>query len=674
MLRCLYIFFILYLIIPQQSRAQNCTTLGQNPGTAFPVCGTTVFNQNTVPICGGTSLYVPGCSGGRDNYIDKNPFWYKFTCYQSGTLGFLITPTNPGDDYDWMLYDITGRRPEEVYTNRSLIVTGNWAGTFGATGTTAGGVNYIQCGSDPAANLPSFAAMPNITEGRQYLLLVSHFTDTQSGYSLSFGGGTASITDPKEPKLDNATASCDATVLNVTLNKKMKCSSLTGTGSVEFTISPAIATVVSASGIGCNSSFDMEAVSLTLNNPLPPGNYFIHIRNGADANTLLDNCERMIPVGDSIPLTILPLQPTPMDSLTKPGCAVQTLELVFSKGIRCNSIDPAGRDFSVTGTYPVTVTAASGDCVNGITNRIYVQLSAPLQTQGNFSINLQVGHDGNSIIDECGQETPAGAALPFSVKDTVNADFGYRISLGCTYDTVHYSHTQQNGINQWLWNFDNQQFSTAQNPVIVYDVFGMKQATLIVTNGFCSDTATREVFLRNTLVAAFDATRLVCPGDPAVFRDVSIGDIRKWSWDFGNGNTSVVKVPPVQTYPTTRSDYTVPIRLEVENDIGCKDTIVQNITILWNCYIAVPSAFTPNRDGLNDFLYPLNAYKATKLQFSVYNRFGQRVFFTSDWTKKWDGSFKGQPADPGTYVWVLSYTNNETQQKVDQKGYSVLIR
>jgi gliding motility-associated-like protein len=202
----------------------------------------------------------------------------------------------------------------------------------------------------------------------------------------------------------------------------------------------------------------------------------------------------------------------------------------------------------------------------------------------------------------------------------------------------------------------------------------MKQTTLIVTNGFCSDTTTREVFLRNTLVAAFDATRLVCPGDPAVFRDVSIGDIRKWSWDFGNGNTSVVKAPPVQSYPTTRSDYTVPIRLEVENDIGCKDTIVQNITILWNCYIAVPSAFTPNRDGLNDFLYPLNAYKATKLQFSVYNRFGQRVFFTSDWTKKWDGSFKGQPADTGTYVWVLSYTNNETQQKVDQKGYTVLIR
>jgi gliding motility-associated-like protein len=617
---------------------------------------------------------VPGCSGGIDDYIDKNPFWYKFTCYQSGTLGFLITPNNPDDDYDWQLYDITGRRPEEVFTNRSLVVTGNWAGTFGATGAAAGGVNYIQCSSNPADNLPSFAAMPNITQGRQYLLMVSHFTNTQSGYSLSFGGGTASITDPKDPKLNNATASCDATLLNVTLNKKMKCSSLTTSGSVEFTISPAIATVVSASGIGCNSSFDMEAVSLTLNNPLPPGNYFIHIRNGSDANTLLDNCERMIPVGDSIPLTILPLLPTPMDSLTKPGCAAQTLELVFSKGIRCSSIDPDGRDFSVTGTYPVTVTSASGDCVNGLTNKIYVQLSAPLQTLGNFRINLQAGHDGNSIIDECGQETPVGSSLPFSVKDTVNADFGYRISLGCNYDTVHYSHTQQNGINQWLWNFDNQQFSTAQNPVIIYDVFGMKQTTLIVTNGFCSDTTTRDVFLRNTLVAAFDATGLVCPGDPAVFRDVSIGDIRKWSWDFGNGNTSVVKAPPVQSYPTTRGDYQVPIRLEVENDIGCKDTIVQNITILWNCYIAVPSAFTPNRDGLNDFLYPLNAYKATKLQFSVYNRFGQRVFFTSDWTKKWDGSFKGQPADPGTYVWVLSYTNNETQQKVDQKGYSVLIR
>ncbi|HYH16280.1 MAG TPA: hypothetical protein VD794_13720, partial [Flavisolibacter sp.] len=54
------IFFLQALVVS----AQICTTLGQNPSTAFPVCGTTTFQQNTVPICGGTPLIVPGCDNG----------------------------------------------------------------------------------------------------------------------------------------------------------------------------------------------------------------------------------------------------------------------------------------------------------------------------------------------------------------------------------------------------------------------------------------------------------------------------------------------------------------------------------------------------------------------------------------------------------------------------------
>src|SRR5574337_510434 len=87
---------------------QSCTTPGQTPSTAFPVCGTSLFHQYNVPICVTHSLTVPGCTNSNSNasYQDKNPFWYKFTCYQSGTLGFLISPFDHGDDYDWQLYDI----------------------------------------------------------------------------------------------------------------------------------------------------------------------------------------------------------------------------------------------------------------------------------------------------------------------------------------------------------------------------------------------------------------------------------------------------------------------------------------------------------------------------------------------------------------------------------------
>lgn len=675
MLRCLFICFIFLSMFSGRAFSQ-CTTLGQNPETAFPVCGTTSFSQTTVPICSTNDLVVPGCSGDGADYENKNPFWYKFTCYGSGTLGFVITPNDDNNDYDWQLYDITGHSPSEVYTNSTLVVTGNWSGSYGPTGTSNSGVNFIQCASSPTANMPTFAKMPNIIVGHEYLLLISHFTDNQSGYSLTFGGGTGSITDPTLPELKNAVSPCDGSEIIVELNKKMKCNSVSNG---EFVIEPALATVTGISGIGCSSSFDLQSVRLNLSNPLPPGTYQVKIKNGIDGNTLLDYCDHTIPENDFVELVILPIAPTPMDSLTPPACAPQSLELVFDRQIRCASIAPNGSDFVVTGSYPVTVTGASGNCVDGLTSTITVQLSAPLQVAGNFTIRLQAGSDGGTIIDECGQVTPPGFPLPFTIKDTVNANFTESIRLGCKEDTVRYSHNGANGVNSWLWNFDNLYNSTLQNPVVAYNVFGNHNAQLIVSNGVCSDTAVKEIFLRNTLKAKFDATLLVCPSDPAIFKDqsetVSPGnDIVSWTWDFANGNTSTLQNPPNQFYTVAPANYWALVQLVVEDFLGCRDTARLNLNILNNCYIAVPSAFTPNGDGLNDNLYPLNAYKTRDLKFSVFNRLGQRLYYTEDWTKPWDGRFKGNGADPGTYVWTLEYINTDDNRKVFQKGYTVLIR
>ena len=115
------------VFIVGKAAGQQCTQLGQNPGTAFPVCGTTDFTQASVPICGDKEVPNP-CN--TSIITDKNPYWYKFTCYTSGTLGFTITPANLGDDYDWQLFDITGQNPEAVYTNPSLFVAGNWRRLF----------------------------------------------------------------------------------------------------------------------------------------------------------------------------------------------------------------------------------------------------------------------------------------------------------------------------------------------------------------------------------------------------------------------------------------------------------------------------------------------------------------------------------------------------------------
>ena len=115
-------------------------------------------------------------------------------------------------------------------------------------------------------------------------------------------------------------------------------------------------------------------------------------------------------------------------------------------------------------------------------------------------------------------------------------------------------------------------------------------------------------------------------------------------------------------------------QLVVKNDIGCTSTAAQNIILLDACYVYIPGAFTPNNDGLNDYLYPLNGYRTTGLLFRIFNRYGQLVFEATNPDQRWDGRFGRQAAEPGTYVWILHYTDKFTHKYVEKKGTTILIR
>ncbi|HEU0110619.1 MAG TPA: gliding motility-associated C-terminal domain-containing protein [Flavisolibacter sp.] len=660
---------IFFIIAVYRLSAQTCNTPGQSPSSAFPVCGIRTFKQTTVPICRSHSLAVPGCSGA--DYADKNPFWYKFTCYKTGTLGFLISPNNQSDDYDWQLYDITGRNPDEVFTDVSLVVTGNWAGTYGNTGASNSGVNFIQCASDPAENRNSFAKMPTIIEGHTYLLLVSHFTDSQSGYDLSFSGGSAEITDPNLPALLTAEAGCSGDLLRLKLSKKIKCLSLSINGS-EFTLNSGAA-VTSATGIGCSGRFDTDSIEIKLSTPLTPGNYTLTIQNGDDGNTLLDNCDNAISANTTIDFTVLPQLPVPMDSLQPPTCKAQSLRLVFQKPVLCSSIAPDGSDFLINGTYPVSISGAAGSCSAGTTKEIIVNLQAPLYQQGNFNIVLQRGTDGNTLLDECTKETPIGSALPFSVKDTVNAGFTYSKLYGCTADTVNFFHNGNNGVTEWKWSLDDNKTSTAQNPVAIYGVFDSKEISLLVSNGFCSDSSFQTVLLDNFIKADFTAFEDNCPNEAVTFTSAAQGNIIQHQWSFGDGATSDEISPShVFTQPNVTTAYTV--TYTVTDNIGCQNSIQKQVRVYSSCYLAVPNAFTPNNDGKNDFLRVLNAIKAENLEFKIFNRWGQEIFKTNNWKLGWDGKINGVMQASGVYVWFLKYTDRVTKEQRTLKGVATLVR
>lgn len=657
--------------------SQVCTTLGQTPYSAFPVCGDSVFVQNSVPTC--VNKAIPNNCPKTLVYDDRNPYWYRFTCYKAGKLGLLISPKNQGDDYDWQIWDITGRNPGDVYTDVSMVICYNWSGLTGNTGTSSSAQSLFECASFGNSNPPIFSAMPDLIAGHEYLLMISHFSgDNQSGYSLSFPvggtqGGTAVITDPSTPAIKNVYGICDGTEIVVTLNKKVKCSSLAADGTDFSVTGPVPISVVSAVANNCSNSFDMDTVRLKLNRIMAPGSYTVTAKVGSDGNSLVDNCNNNMP-GQQMKLNFIPAVPTPLDSIVPVTCIKDTLQLVFSKPMQCSSIAADGSDFTITGPAVVSVKSAQGVCSNGVSTYINIVLTKPIRTNGVFTITLKNGSDGNTLIDECSEVTTAGSTLQFTTKNITTADFQASLMAGCKYDTLQLTHNGYGGTTQWKWLVDSVDFSTVQNPVLISRSFGPHRVSLSVANGFCTDTSSQLVVLPDQrVIAAFNVADTLCPTDALTFTDASGANATSWLWRFGNGNTSTLQNPPPQSYPLTGKPAQYTTSLTASNSV-CSDITFKIVTVLASCYIAVPSAFTPNGDGLNDYLYPLNSFKADDLVFRVYNRFGQLLFESRDYSKKWDGRYEGMPQPSGTYVWQFSYTLRGSGERVNLKGTTVLIR
>jgi gliding motility-associated-like protein len=89
--------------------------------------------------------------------------------------------------------------------------------------------------------------------------------------------------------------------------------------------------------------------------------------------------------------------------------------------------------------------------------------------------------------------------------------------------------------------------------------------------------------------------------------------------------------------------------------------------------IYVPRVFTPNGDGVNDVLKPILVGITTFQYFTVYNRWGNIIFQTTDPNSGWDGTFKGVPQPVETYLWIAAGID-ENGKTIVQKGMTSLVR
>lgn len=187
---------------------------------------------------------------------------------------------------------------------------------------------------------------------------------------------------------------------------------------------------------------------------------------------------------------------------------------------------------------------------------------------------------------------------------------------------------------------------------------------------------------------------LGCP--KPVFDTIRV-DVIKLIADAGPTDTSIAISQPLQltgtggTYyhwsPTTwlsnatianpiaNPEQDITYTLTVSNDIGCKamDSIHVKVYYLEPGFY-IPSAFTPDGDGVNDNFKPIAIGMQPTGTFRVYNRWGKLVYSTKYLNNSgWDGKINGEPQPMGTFVWIAegySYLN----KRIKQKGSVILIR
>lgn len=209
------------------------------------------------------------------------------------------------------------------------------------------------------------------------------------------------------------------------------------------------------------------------------------------------------------------------------------------------------------------------------------------------------------------------------------------------------------GVTDYLWGDGAQD---ARREIREPGVYVLQRSNTCATR---SDTFNVGLAMR----ANFPSVRPypLCPGD-SVRVDLTTAGL---TYDWTVGDTSGIRI------------FRQPTKTRVRLSDGCTDTLLLiNITGQDCCPIYLPTAFSPNADGVNDvfqaYPHPENCWPVTDFQLRIFNRWGGEVYAGNELSAGWDGRVDNQPAQTGHYAYTLSYYDGFARRQ--RRGGLVLIR
>ena len=114
-------------------------------------------------------------------------------------------------------------------------------------------------------------------------------------------------------------------------------------------------------------------------------------------------------------------------------------------------------------------------------------------------------------------------------------------------------------------------------------------------------------------------------------------------------------------------------KLKIIDKYDCPGIDSMRVSFYECLNIQIPSAFTPNKDGKNDVFRPLIPAPVTNYRMQIWNRWGQQVFETSNYTNGWDGTLQSSEQASGVFVYIISLTDVD-KKNIKKHGTFVLIR
>ena len=272
--------------------------------------------------------------------------------------------------------------------------------------------------------------------------------------------------------------------------------------------------------------------------------------------------------------------------------------------------------------------------------------------------------------DPCAGGSPAVSNIVTFVVDTCPPPTSYfhmDKKQICQEQCVTYTDSSINYPIGWHWFFEGGTPSETydQNPPIVcYPKPGKFNVRLVTNNvrGFC-DTTYNDV-IEVLPPAVLDAGRdLEIQNGTSRTLQAKGGFSYFWSPAAG---LSCTECQETVASPTETTTYIL------TDTLGCKDSDTLVIKVFDEFDVFVPTAFSPNGDGINDVLY-VRGNGIKEIDFIVYDRIGEKVFMSASLSTGWDGSFRGKLLNPGVFsFFVKAFMSDGTTKSM--KGNVTLFK